>query len=1119
MGFQNHSAFRLDKKIYIVFVVVVGIAITNALLSTSKIRNNKNTIFEITTYTNPTLESLEEFNMLVTRSRMFITNWVYLPNNQTDKEQLVQFNKVNYPRLKAKLVRLSGGWRSRENSDHINVIFRDYEEVIREQEKIMKSLLMFDDYQDPMKKYLAEEQLESEIIPRTNKILLNLRSLIKLKKDEAKIMQDHMVEDNDHLLMIVFSMAVLIILSVMAAGVYMMRKIILPLIKVRETLQSMSKGELPDLQLNTDNSALAEMTVALTQLRDGLKRTSTFAGEIGKSNFDASFAPLSDKDVLGSALLEMRDKLKNAAESDAIRNWISEGFAKISNILHRNTEDINSVSNELISELVHYVDAQQGVIYLVNDENEKDIFIQPSAFFAPGRLELNTSRVELNEGIVGQVIYSNRKFHLTNVQETSHPIETGVAKIAVCDIYVMPLFAAGRVVGAVEIKAAQPLTANHIDFIDRVAEPIASNILNLKANLFTRRLLEESQLKTRELAQQDDELRQINNELMVQSGRLKQSESELRHQQETLQQVNAELEAKALLLEEKNMTIEDAHKALAFKADQLERSSKYKSDFLANMSHELRTPLNSVLILARLLSENKQGNMNAKQIEHARVIHKSGSDLLVIINDILDLSKIEAGKLELTFESVSLTEITGNMEQLFREVSIDKNISFKAEIDPSLQPLMHTDRVRVEQVLKNLLSNAFKFTPSEGTVSLRVRAANPGAFYKNEKLKNCNQVICFDVADTGIGVPEDKQKLIFEAFNQADTSITRKYGGTGLGLAISTQLTALLGGDIQLESIENKGSVFTICLPQFDEKRLKQNPAISEVQDMARITPVSGVSSREILLVTNDDEVESLWSRALAPENISVHRIQAFHADFVFSVPYAVVLDQTLSDKEYISLVNQISDCVFTCRAPVICRSVSEYIPAEVAERVALHTTAPVNAALVSDVLEKINKPYTANVVADAYHSIPVRETVATGSIKNTRNDNPSGERLQGKKVLVADDDMRNIYSLSTIFENEGAEVIYALDGIEAIEKLNTHAGIDIVLMDIMMPNMDGFQAMQEIRKTEAFRSIPIIAVTAKAMKGDREICIRAGANEYVTKPVDVEILLRNVFNLLNISI
>ncbi|MBK7389903.1 MAG: response regulator [Bacteroidetes bacterium] len=1115
MGFLKNRAFKLDKRIYLVFAVVVCIAVANALLSTSKIRNNKNTIFEITTFTNPTLESLEEFNMLVTRSRMFITNWVYLPNNETDKEQLVQFNKVNYPKLKGRLTGLSTGWRSSDNVDHMNKLFKDYEEVIREQEKIMKSLVEFDDYQDPMKKYLAEEQLESEIIPRTNKILGNLRTIIKLKKDEAKIMQDHMVQDNDHLLMIVFSLAVLIVLSVMAAGIYMMKKIIIPLVSVKEIMLRMSKGELPDVNLNYDNNALAEMTNALAQLRDGLQRTSTFAGEIGKSNFNASFAPLSEKDVLGSALLEMRNKLKNAAESDALRNWISEGFAKISNILHRNTDDIRSVSNELISDLVMYVEAQQGVVYLVNDENEKDIFIEPVSFFAPGRTELNLKRIDFKEGVVGQVVFTNRRIHLQNVKETIPPIETGVAKIAVCDVFVMPLFAAGRVVGAVEVKSAQPLTVNMREFIERVAEPIASNILNLKANLLTRKLLEESQLKTRELAQQDDELRQINNELMVQSGRLKQSESALRKQQETMQKVNAELEAKALLLEEKNMTIEDAHKALAFKADQLERSSKYKSDFLANMSHELRTPLNSVLILAKLLSENRTGNMNPKQIEHAKVIHKSGSDLLVIINDILDLSKIEAGKLELIKEPTALTEIVGNMEQLFREVSVDKQISFKTEIDSSLKDLIHTDRVRIEQVLKNLLSNAFKFTPASGTVSFKVTKAAPGVAFRNEKLQNSKSVLCFSVTDTGIGVPEEKQKLIFEAFNQADTSITRKYGGTGLGLAISRQLTALLGGDIVLDSVENKGSTFSIYLPQYDDSTPVAN---GEMVRPVKVQSIKDDTRQAVIFAADDSNVES-WKSLLAIENIKVT---------AFSVPddissakevALVIVDQTLSDKEYISMVHMIKGMNATKNAAIISRSVSEYVPSEIASAILLHTTAPVSQALISQILSKVYaSDYALISESSEMNFCEPQEKTVIPMFKSLSAQNKNSISLEGKIVLIADDDMRNIYSLSTLFENEGATVVYAMDGLEALECLKENPGIDLILMDIMMPNMDGLQAMQEIRKINAFVHLPIIAVTAKAMRDDREICIRAGASEYITKPVNSELLMNHVSTLLKLN-
>jgi len=1117
MNLLNKNVFKLDKRIYFVFVLVVAIAIANALLSTIKIRNNKNTIFEITQYTNPTLESLEEFNLLVTRSRMFISNWVYLPNNNNDKSSLIQLNSIAYPKLNAKLTGLTKGWRSEANVAQINKLFLEYETIIREQEKIMKSLKDFEDYQDPMKKFLAEEQLESEIIPSTNKMMVKLRELITVKKNEAKEMQDRMLEDNVHLLMIVFILAIMVIFSVMAAGFYMMKKVILPIINVREIMLKMSQGELPEVDIEHGKSALIEMKSALLHLREGLQRTSSFAAEIGKSNFDAHFQPLSSKDVLGSTLLEMRDKLKYAYEQDAIRNWTSEGFAQISTVLHRSTEDIKQLSDEIICGLVMYIEAQQGVVYLVNDQFESDTFIEPVSFFAPDKKALSIKRIEMNEGLIGQVITSNRRIYLQNVNDTDSSVDTGISKISVCDLFIMPLFAGGRVVGALEIKSVFPISHQKKEFIERIAEPVASNILNLKANLLTRRLLEESQLKTRELAQQDEDLRQINNELVNQSERLKRSDSELRNQQETLQRVNAELENKALLLEDKNMAIEDAHKALAFKAEQLERSSKYKSDFLANMSHELRTPLNSVLILAKLLSENKTENMSPKQVEHANVIHKSGSDLLVIINDILDLSKIEAGKLELIKEPTAVNEICDNMDQLFKEVSREKLIAFSTCIDASVPDFIYTDRIRIEQVLKNLLSNAFKFTPPKGTVRLEVFTAPVGNDYQNEKLKNAKRIVCFSVVDTGIGIPVDKQKLVFEAFNQADSSTTRKYGGTGLGLTICRQLTSLLGGDIIVESAEGKGSEFKMFLPS------------GEIQHSATVTPsvfgneVKPVSQSDfrnraghILVISSESESISNWTQLFEYENYEVSGNSDFSIANLSTRPEVIIIDATLSDKEYIERVFNFKQNPLTSSAYIICRSVSEYIPKEIGNMVCLHTTSAINSNIVSEILSKIHAP-------ELFSSLKEKSLYQANATLQTPEKGitfiPSGSnRLAGKKVLVADDDIRNIYSMTTIFENEGAEVICAMDGIEAIERLKDTKGIDIILMDIMMPNMDGLQAIQEIRSFGLWQTVPIIAVTAKAMRGDREICLRAGASEYITKPVNVEMLLSQVFELLKVK-
>ncbi len=1102
MNFLKSTVFKMDKRIYFVFIFVVSVAIANAVLSTIKIRNNKNTIFEITQYTNPTLENLEEFNLLVTRSRMFISNWVYLPNNSNDKSSLVQLNQVNYPRLKSKLIALTRGWRSDGNEKKMEKLFVEYETVIREQEKIMKSLVKFDDYQDPMRKFLAEEQLESEIIPNTNRIMVNLRELITIKKEEARQMQNAMLEDNVHLLVIVFSLAILVIVSVMMAGAYMMKKIILPLMRVREVLLQMSAGELPEVKIDNDRSALSEMKTALYQLREGLQRTSSFAGEIGRGNFNANFQALSEKDVLGSALLDMRNKLKRATDDDAIRNWASEGYAHISSVLHKNTVDITKLSDDIICGLVSYIEAKQGGIYLVNDTQPDHLFIELISLHSVGAPVFRPQRLEMDDGIIGNVVSSNLRIHTNiNNENTDNP-----------EVYilVLPLFSGGRVIGALEILSETPLVKSRIAFIERISEPVAANMLNLKSNLLTRQLLEESQIKTTELALQDEELRQINNELMLQSGKLKQSESTLRKQSETLQKVNSELENKALLLEEKNMAVEDAHKALALKAEQLERSNKYKSDFLANMSHELRTPLNSVLILAKLLSENRAGNMTDKQVEHARVIHKSGSDLLVIINDILDLSKIEAGKLQLQKENTLVGEICNNMVQLFMEVSRDKRIYFTAIMDPSLPVFIKTDRVRIEQVLKNLLGNAFKFTPANGNVTLKISIVNEKLNFQSEKLNQAETIICFAVYDSGIGIPEDKQKLIFDAFNQADSSITRKFGGTGLGLAICRQLAALLGGEITLTSKEGEGSVFQLYLSADADLQADLSQPNSDISNDI-FEEIAATTVGSVLLICDDKELAQTWEVLLRIENYNVQCLKVSDEINSSRVPDIVIVDATLSDKEYIAYIQKLKEHSITKNAYLVCRSVSEFIPAQIKSLIKFHTTAPLNAMLVSSLLELVSATGLIPPLA--------QRIVLPGEFKKPgisfSNDVFKNHNLSGVKVLIADDDIRNIYSMTSVFENEGAEVLCAMDGYEAVEIFKNTGDLKIILMDVMMPGKDGLQAIREIRAMKINNLIPIIAVTAKAMRDDREICISAGASEYITKPVNIDMLLVKVYDLL----
>jgi len=561
------------------------------------------------------------------------------------------------------------------------------------------------------------------------------------------------------------------------------------------------------------------------------------------------------------------------------------------------------------------------------------------------------------------------------------------------------------------------------------------------------------------------------------------------------------------------MAVEDAHKALAFKADQLERSNKYKSDFLANMSHELRTPLNSVLILAKLLGENRTKNMTEKQVEHANVIHKSGSDLLVIINDILDLSKIEAGKLHLHNEKTEIAEICNNMTQLFMEVSRDKKIRFSTGIDFGMPEYITTDRVRIEQVLKNLLGNAFKFTPEGGEVHMKAYMVTEPIAFQNEKLRQSKKVICFSVCDSGIGIPEDKQRLIFEAFNQADSSITRKFGGTGLGLAICRQLSSLLGGEIALSSVEGKGSVFSLFVSAELEPVTDQQSEQTERFDKHTNDETSLANAGNVLLLCDDERNTSVWKSLFALENFIVKNVKISETDSVNFTPDIIILDATLPDREYIDKVKRLKEKAITKNAEIVCRSISEFVPREISKLVKIHTTAAINQTLVASILQSAIAS-RAMVGNKQGGSVKETEMKDLGITDYSTNQTLTG-KLTGIKVLIADDDIRNIYSMTSIFEHEGAEVIYAMDGFEAIEQFIANPDLSIIMMDVMMPGKDGLQAMSTIRSLGYNSSIPIVAVTAKAMPDDKEICMNAGANDYITKPVNVDLLLKKVYQLL----
>ncbi|MBA2688396.1 MAG: HAMP domain-containing protein [Gemmatimonadaceae bacterium] len=984
-------------------------------------------------------------------------------------------------------------------------------------------------------------------------------------------------------------------------------------------------------------------------------------------------------DELKGNLNQMIGNLKQTTETNTQQDWLKTNLAKFSRMM-QGQKDLEAVSRLIMSELTPLVSAHHGAFYIMEDEGEGQA-LKLIASYAYKERKNVANRFRIGEGLIGQAALEKKPILLTSVPDDYIVISSGLGEAPPRNILVLPVLFEGDVKAVVELASFLPFSQIHQVFLDQLAESIGVVINMISANMRTAELLEQSQRLTQELQnqslelkQQQEELKKSNSELEAQAKSLRSSEELLRDQQVELQQVNEELEEKASLLaeqnrkvEQKNSEVESARLALEEKAEQLALSSKYKSEFLANMSHELRTPLNSLLILARLLSDNKDGNLSAKQVEFAQTILSSGSDLLSLINDVLDLSKVEAGKMDVNPTNVPISEISEFVERSFRPLADQKGLQFNIDVQPDVPGKIHTDAQRVQQVLKNLLANSFKFT-EKGTVSLIVRMAEKNRkFFSKSLNQSAGGVIALAVTDTGIGIPKDKQRLIFEAFQQADGSTSRKYGGTGLGLSISREIARLLGGEIRVESTPGSGSTFTLFLPVEFEGDLHggtdSQPETSWGRRNARGTePTAGSRARAqtgirreplapSITYENDrrspnpyveddrDSIEPGDRTVLIIENeTSFAKIlldMAREKDFKGIVeldgesgltaarefrPDAITLDIDMPGLDGWKVMERLKHNSATRHIPVHIISgvekrqqglkagaiaylekpvtkdalesafgrISTFIEAEPkslliveddeAQRksiIALIGEDDLNITAVStaeEAIEKLNKQRFDCMVLDLglaemsgfellakIKTIPNTQDlpiiIYTGKELSKEEDTrlrmyadtiivkdvKSPERLldetalflhrvearlpedkrkmlaqlhdsdtvvAGKKVMVVDDDVRNIFSLTSVLEDQGMVVRFAENGKAALKSLEEDPEVDAILMDVMMPEMDGYETTRAIREIEKFKSLPIIALTAKAMKGDREKCIAAGASDYITKPVDTEQLL-----------
>ncbi|OEZ93568.1 signal transduction histidine-protein kinase BarA [Janthinobacterium sp. HH106] len=930
-------------------------------------------------------------------------------------------------------------------------------------------------------------------------------------------------------------------------------------------------------------------------------------------------------DIYNDAL-EQRGKDNDVLQEQA---WLRTGQTELA--AHTSGQlGLPQLGRHVLDFLAHRLEVAVATLYVVDEDGS----LRRTAVYGFNEQGVKEKQVfKLGEGLVGETAREKRLKHVQQVPENYLTVTSSLGSGAPLELVLVPVNNEGLVNGVIELGFTHPVSARAKEWLNLIGSNIGTS---LEAALYRQRLqnvLEETQQLNEELEVQQEELRTANEELGEQSRVLEQSQAHLEEQKAALEQSNEQLAVQALSLDQKNMAIVQAHAQLEARAEELQRASRYKSEFLANMSHELRTPLNSSLILSKLLSDNSSGNLTPEQVTFAQTIYSAGNDLLTLINDILDISKVEAGKLELTPDAVPFDELLSSMKMLFGAQAQQKKLVFDVKMAPDTPPSFVSDRQRLEQILKNLLSNAIKFTDA-GTVSLHVSADAAGQ-------------VRFQVQDSGIGIADDQQHKIFDAFHQADGTTSRRYGGTGLGLSISRDLAALLGGGIELASTPGQGSTFTLVLPAVMPERAVEAAAAPHAAPQApaktaAAAPKAAPAAKPVPLPTFQDDRDSVPPAKTGQRSVLVIEDEPSFAGILFDLahemqyrclvahgadeglrlaeeflPDAILLDMGLPDRPGLLVLQQLKENPLTRHIPVHIVSGNDQIQEAMQLGAIGYATKPRTREQLKEVFRKLESKFTQQMkrillvedderqresvvhlisdndveitaVALGEQALELLKTqifdcmiidlklpdiqgnellermeheelcsfppviVYTGRnlsreeeadlmkysrsiiIKGARSPERlldevtlflhkveselSSERqgmlqqvrsrervFEGRKILLVDDDVRNIFALTNALEQKGVVVEIGRNGFEAISKLNSVDDIDLVLMDVMMPGMDGLEATRLIRADGRYNKLPIIAITAKAMKNDQEECLQAGASDYLAKPIDLD--------------
>ncbi|NDP20615.1 MAG: response regulator [Paludibacter sp.] len=1056
--------------------------------------------------------------------------------------------------------------------------------------------------------------------------------LQKLIDKNAKSMQIAKTENNSSYDAALYLMIALIIFGILLAIIiswWIIQIIIKRISDITKVAEKIASREFANDKLEDNtNDELKPIFNSLINVTESFREVTEHANNVALGDYAIELTPRSDKDTLGNALKKMTRSLRETTAANEKLNWLTAGKNQLNEELIGD-KSLEDLANNTISFLCTYLKASIGAVYLYNDKE--------NALILNGRYAFSSSkdtkeRFMLNEGLIGQAAYEQKQISLTDITEEHIRITSSILNAKPKHLLITPFLFEGKTMGVIEIGRLTDFNETEKEFINASMNSIAIYVNTAITRKKNQELLEETQVQSEELQTQQEELKQMNEELEEQTQNLTQ-------QQEELQMTNEELEEQTQSLEAKNNEVEAARNDIEQKTKQLEISSKYKSEFLANMSHELRTPLNSLLILSKDLSENRNENLDDIQVESAEIIYKSGCDLLVLINEVLDLSKIEAGKMTISIENVSLKNFTNELVREFKHHAEQKGLILHAKLDNELPEFIRTDSQRLNQIMKNLLSNAIKFT-KKGSVSIRID-------------KNTENTVIISVTDTGIGISEDKQAAVFEAFQQAEGGTSRKYGGTGLGLSISRELAKLLGGEIKLNSKLNEGSTFSLIIPleiqEQHEPVIKNTPYSYRERESVVFKPriandtkyldypnikddrdTITVDDKTVLIIEDDLKYASILLKQAYKKGFKCLSAATGEDGLVLAAKYkpqAIILDMILPGINGDIVLSELKDNPAIRHIPVHIISAKERSLEPIKEGAIEYLMKPVAKEDLEEAFKRIEnfvnrkmknlliieddensrkamriligngdvKCYEAGSGTEALamyqqnhidciildiglpdmsgfelihkledtvpagrqvkgHSLPpiivytgkeltkeennelqkYAESIIIKGVKSeerlldetalflhrTISNLPKSKQLiinnlydkeavfHSKKILLVDDDMRNLFALSKILKERGMEIIKAENGKNALEMLELHPNIDLVLMDIMMPEMDGYEAMKRIRSQMKFKKLPLIALTAKAMKDDKQKCIDAGANDYITKPIDVERLL-----------